>query len=156
MKHLALFCSLCAFPFFTPTYAQDADPLAPIKAQVKDHNAPFTLIVEFKVKPDQAKAFKKLIRQAVTNTRKEPGNAVYSTHADTKDENTIVFTEVWRSMEALQSHVGQEYTKALLGSAKDMCEAEPTIRVLLPLTPDQKAKPKTEPKTEIKPAEPSK
>ncbi len=118
----------------SPVVAQDADPLADIRSQLKNPDAPFSMIVEFKVKADMAKEFKALVREAVKNTRKEEGNATYQVHADAKDPNTLVFVEIWRSMKALEDHVKQDYTAKLLGAAATHCEGKPSIRILTPAT----------------------
>lgn len=143
MKRLSQLFVLAALAI-APTlgFAQDVDPLADIKKQIKDPAKPFTLIVEFKVKPDKAKDFKKMVREAVKNTRMEPGNAAYQVHADAGQENTLVFFEIWRSVEALEAHVKQEYTKTLLGSAETHCDGKPNIRVLTPFAPAGPGKPK--------------
>jgi quinol monooxygenase YgiN len=142
---------LCAALILSPTISRaQEDPLADVKKQLVDQTKPFTFIVEFKAKAESKKEFMKLAREAVKNTRKEPGNHAYSVHGDAKDPNTIVFFEIWASMEALESHVKQEYTKALLGSVETLCEGKPNIRVLLPL-----AAPLGKPKAPEAPATPA-
>ncbi len=132
-------------------YAEDSkDPLADIKSQLKDPAKPFTLIVEFSIKPEHVKEWRKLVQDSVKQTKQEPGCVTYTCHQDAKDPNKFVFVEVWRSMAAIEFHVQQEYVKSLLGKAGELGSAPPNIRVLTPWVP---APPK--PKDEGAPAKPT-
>lgn len=136
MKTLSLLTAAACL-LLGSAFAQDEkkDPIADIRAQVKDPTKPFTLLVEFNLKPGQAKEFRKLVHESVKNTRKEAGNAAYSCHQDAGDPNKFVFFEIWRSIAGLEEHIKQDYVKALLGGAEAMSAQPPVIKVLTPWVP---------------------
>ncbi|MGI8604576.1 MAG: putative quinol monooxygenase [Verrucomicrobiales bacterium] len=127
--------SLVAMALTTAAYAQTADPLAELRAQVKNPDSMFTVIVEFRLKPGSDKEFRKAAQEGVRNTRKEPGNAAYEVHQDAKDPSTFVFFEKWRSMKALEEHIATPYTKNLMAKAAELSASPMTIRVLTPFVP---------------------
>ena len=129
---LPAFLLLLAFTALAP--AQTEDPLAPIKSAVKNHTKPFTLIVEFKLKPGALKTVRPIIQEGVKNTRKEPGCGGYETHLEAATD-TVVFVEKWRSMAALEEHVAKDYTKTLLGAMQEHGAEPMKARVLTPLIP---------------------
>jgi quinol monooxygenase YgiN len=149
MKHifsLLVACSLMS----TGVLSQEAkDPIAELKSQLKDPTKPFTTLVEFSIKPESIKEWRKLVQESVKNSRQEPGCITYTSHQDVKDAGKFVFVEVWRDVAALEFHVQQPYVKALLGKAGEISSAPPVIRVLTPWVP---APPKPKDKTEVKPA----
>jgi quinol monooxygenase YgiN len=115
--------------------AQEADPIADIRAQLKNPDAMFTLLVEMHIKPGSEKQFRKLAQEAVRNTRQEPGNAAYEVHQDAKNPGKFVFFEKWRGISALTDHVAKDYTKALLSGVSELAESPMTIRLLTPFVP---------------------
>jgi quinol monooxygenase YgiN len=115
--------------------ASAQDPIADIRAQLKDSDSMFTLIVEMHLKPGSEQQFRKLAQEAVRATRKEPGNAAYEVHQDAKDPGTFVFFEKWRSISAVVEHVAKDYTKTLLDGAADLSSSPMSIRVLTPFVP---------------------
>ncbi len=131
MKYLSFLAFLA---LVAPATAQTEDPLAPIKAAVKDASKPFTLIVEFKLKPGSLKAVRPSVMAAVKATRQEPGNAAYESHLEASSD-TVVFFEKWRSIAALEEHVGKDYTKALLDKLKEVAAEPMKARVLTPFFP---------------------
>ncbi|MBP7949264.1 MAG: antibiotic biosynthesis monooxygenase [Verrucomicrobiales bacterium] len=136
ISRIACTAILAAFAMGTsPAQEGKKDPAADIKAQLKDPSKPFTVLVEFHVKPGTEKEFRKAVQNSVRNTRKEPGNAAYSCHQDVKDPTRFVFFEIWRSIPALEEHLGKDYVKTLLGKAEELSAEPPTIRVLTPWVP---------------------
>ena len=131
MKYLAIL-SFLAYAAAAP--AQTEDPLAPIRSAVKDATKPFTLIVEFKLKPGSLKEVRPIVTAAVKSTRQEPGNAAYETHLDASSD-TLVFFEKWRSIAALEEHVAKDYTKTLLDRMKELAAEPMKLRVLTPFFP---------------------
>ena len=154
MKTHHLFTALLALTMgFAVAQNEKKDPIADIRAQVKDPAKAFTLIVEFHVKPGTEKEFRKAVQESVKNTRKEEGNAAYSCHQDQSDSTKFVFFEIWRSIPALEEHVKQDYVKALLGKAEELAASPPVIRVLKPAVPGApKPKGGQAPAGEAKPA----
>jgi quinol monooxygenase YgiN len=112
-----------------------ADPLAPIKSQLKDPEKPFSLLVEFTLKPASVKEFRALARESVKLTRQEEGNLGYEVHQDIGDAKKLIFWEKWASLAALEKHITFDYVKSLLGRAEELCEGKPVIRVLTPSIP---------------------
>jgi quinol monooxygenase YgiN len=137
-----LMFSVLAAGGLAPAHAQDSDPLAGFRAQLKNPDSMFTLIVEFHVKPGTEAAFREAAGPAVQATRREAGNAAYEVHQDVKEPTRFVFFEKWRSLKALEAHVAQEHTKTLLARLGEISESPMTIRLLMPSVPG----PTTEPK----------
>ena len=143
LTQLALIAAL-SFGIISSTVAQyTKDPIADIKSQLKDPTKPFTTLVEFTIKPQAIKEWRKLVQESVKNTKKEPGSITYTSHQYAKDPGKFVFVEVWRSFAALEEHVKQDYVKTLLTKAGELSAAPPSIRVLTPWVPTP-PKPKTD------------
>lgn len=135
MRTVTLLSVLAATAGFACAQQEKKDPIADIKAQVKDPAKPFSMIVEFHIKPGTEKEFRKVVQDSVKNTKQEPGNAAYACHQDAKDPTRFVFVELWRSVAALEAHIQQPYVKALLGKAEEVAAEPPAIRVLTPWVP---------------------
>lgn len=154
------FIAALSFGILSSSLAQDTkDPIADIKSQLKDPAKPFTTLVEFTIKPEAIKEWRKLVQESVKNTKKEAGSITYTSHQDAKDPGKFVFVEVWRSFAALEEHVKQDYVKTLLTKAGELSAAPPSIRVLTPWIPAP-PKPKADasapaPAAETKPAAPA-
>jgi quinol monooxygenase YgiN len=126
---------LASFALATIALGQSADPLAPIRAALKDPAKPFTLIVEFKLRPGAAAEARDVVESAVAATRKEPGNAAYACHHDPAEPDTLVFLETWNGLAALESHVAADYTRALLEKLGSLAAEPMKLRVLAPFVP---------------------
>lgn len=116
--------------------AQNDDPLARIKGALKDPAKPFSLVVEFTLKPDSAAAVKSLLATAVQKTREEAGNLAYTCHQDAQNPDTLVFFELWTSIKALESHVTEPHTKALVEKLTELSTEPMKVRVLHPFVPE--------------------
>jgi quinol monooxygenase YgiN len=115
--------------------AQNDDPLARIKGALKDPAKPFSMAVEFTLKPGSAAAVKSLIATAVQKTREEAGNLAYTCHQDAQNPDTLVFFELWASMKALEFHVTEPYTKAMIEKLTELSTEPMKVRVLYPFVP---------------------
>lgn len=91
-----------------------ADPLASIRAQLKDPSKPFTLVVRFALKPGSFERFRPIYAAAVAGTAGEPGAVQYDFHQSPSNPNQFVLLEQWRSLADLESHFVQPYTAAAL------------------------------------------
>jgi quinol monooxygenase YgiN len=77
-------------------------------------NGEVVLIVNFEVKPGAEADFEKAFHRSVTCSRLEPGNVIFNVHKVFGAQRTYIQYEIWRSEDALKSHFGRPYTKALL------------------------------------------
>lgn len=109
------------------------DPLAAMKAKVKDPDKPFTVVVKLQVKPDAADKLITACKPAIEATRKEAGNLRYELNRDSEDPNTFVMLEQWKNWAAMEAHLKQGYTTAVLKAAGDLAAAPPDIKVLVPV-----------------------
>jgi quinol monooxygenase YgiN len=71
------------------------------------------LVVNFEVKPGAEAEFEQIFRRSVTCSRLELGNITFNVHRVLGSERSYVLYEIWRSEDALNSHLARPYTKAL-------------------------------------------
>jgi glyoxylase-like metal-dependent hydrolase (beta-lactamase superfamily II)/quinol monooxygenase YgiN len=111
-----------------------------IRSKLKDPKAPFTLLVEFEIKPGTLDALLPAIIAAVKGTSGEEGVVQYEFHQSLDSANEMVLIEQWRSFADLEAHFKADYTKAALAElaevvtpAKEADETNPEISVYQPL-----------------------
>jgi quinol monooxygenase YgiN len=108
-------------------------------------NGEVVLVVTFKVKPGAEADFEKAFHRSVTCSRLEPGNVIFNVHKVFGAQRTYVQYEIWRSEDALKSHFGRPYTKALLAMF-DRDLAVPlarSVNFVVDLDPQPRAAPAT-------------
>jgi quinol monooxygenase YgiN len=104
-----LLAAVLSSGIFIPAAAAVAQPV--IKP---GPNGEVVLVVTFKVKPGAEADFEKAFHRSVTCSRLEPGNVTFNIHKVFGAQRTYVQYEIWRSEDALKSHFGRPFTKALL------------------------------------------
>jgi quinol monooxygenase YgiN len=109
------------------------DPIiAFAKTRLKDPKKPFTLVVIVKVKEGSQEKFEEAFAKALTATRKEKGCLTYDLNHDTKDAQSYVVYERWKSLADLEAHLKTEHIVALLKLLPELTEGQPELRILLP------------------------
>ena len=106
----------CVFLAFVAPSQADGGELHPISATVKqtltenggNTARPFTLIVN--IKSDSPQGIVKEYRGAAAKTKTEEGNIRYDLHRSAADKTEFVLVEQWKSLDALDSHLHQDYT----------------------------------------------
>lgn len=86
-------------------------------------------IATFPIKPDKKSAFQSRLMHAVEASRKEDGVHLYLPSWSPEEENLMVLIEEYKSQEALDSHLEQEHTKALLAELNDYLAGTAEVRV---------------------------
>lgn len=116
---------------------------APAQAQVVTKathpNGEVAFVVDFEVKPGFEAEFERLSQRSAHCARLDPGNAVFEVHKVIGAERAYAYHIVWRSPEALQSHLQRPYTKELVAMfgralARPLSESIRYIRDLAPPT----------------------
>jgi len=109
-----------------PGHGQDAEnPLMRfIGSKVKDPRAPLALVIKFKVKAGQERAFEEALAPCVRGTRQEPGSVAYHLNRDSDQPSTYVLYERWRDMAALTQHAKQPYFLALAKTLDGVVESQ--------------------------------
>ena len=101
-----------------------------IKSKVKDEKKPFAILVTFKVKVGNEKKFEEAFAPCLVATRKEPGCVAYYLNRDTEQTSNYVMYEQFKGIPALEAHMKEKHTRALLDTVLPMCEGDPQIKVL--------------------------
>ncbi len=127
---------LTAMSLATPAHAQ-------VKAKPTNANGEVAFVVDFEVKPGSDEEFETYSKRSAVCARLDPGNVTFQVHKVVGAERRYLYYVVWRSPEALQSHLERPYTKALLGMferslAKPLSES---IRYLGDLSPSARPAP---------------
>jgi quinol monooxygenase YgiN len=129
-------CSLAgvlAIAAAAPAADDKPNPIvASVKANLKDPDKPFTMLVRIKVKEGSEEKFEKAFARARVQTRKEKGNRAYDLARDTKMPTQYVVYERWANIEALDEHIKSKYITALLAELGDLTAGPPELTVLLP------------------------
>lgn len=90
----------------------------------------FTLVVEFTIKPESVAKMEKLMREAYTQTNKEPGCKLYDYHRNPEVPGKYVFLERFDGVAGLEAHLAAQYTKDLLAGFGTESSEPPKITVL--------------------------
>jgi len=72
--------------------------------------------VSFEFNDGSFERVKEDIKNAVENTRSEPGSRVYDWAIDVMNPNRAIIFEVWENQEALDNHFTHSYMDTLVGS----------------------------------------
>jgi quinol monooxygenase YgiN len=84
------------------------------------------------VKEGSAAKFEEAFAKGAKETRTEKGCITYDLNRDSEDAARYVVYERWKNVEALESHLKSDHTKALLKALPDLVEGAPEPRVLIP------------------------
>jgi quinol monooxygenase YgiN len=115
------------------TRAADENPIVTlVKSKVKDRAGPVGMIITFKVKEGQEKAFAEAFGPCLAATRKEPGCIAYYLSHDLDDPRVFVMFERFKSVAALEEHGKHKYVADLLGKIGPMIEGDPSVKVYVP------------------------
>ncbi len=116
-----------------------AGPLDSVRAQVRNPDRPFTLLVTLTLKPgaEVDSKFIELATAVAKGTRAEPGNIAYAFNRDAKDPRHIVLYEEWRSLHDLELHFETEHLKKFLAASGELTEPSPSVAVYLPVSNSQ-------------------
>ena len=108
------------------TGGDKANPILELaKEKVADPKKPFTMVVLLTVKNDQGKLLEEAFRPAIKASRKEAGCLAYELNRDPADANRYFVYERWKSISALEYHMGTEHFKTLLSKASDVLAKAP-------------------------------
>lgn len=81
-------------------------------------NQQIVMLVTFKVKPEMHNVFKQSLLDDITQACQESGYISMNLFATKDDPNTLFLLERWQNQLALDSHLAQPYTKAVLELAE--------------------------------------
>ena len=105
-----------------------------VKAAVPDPAKPFILGVILKAKDGEEAKVEAAFAKAVTAFRAEKGCAVYEFSRAADSPTTYVVYERWQDTPSLENHVKGEAFRALVTDLDGILQAEPDIKVLVPLS----------------------
>jgi len=110
--------------------AADENPIVTlVKSKVKEPTRPFAMVIGFKVKAGQEKAFMDAFSPAVAATRKEPGCIAYTLHRDGENPEQFVMYEQFKNIDALNAHAKEKYVETLLGTIVPLLDGAPKVSV---------------------------
>lgn len=73
-----------------------------------------TMLVIFKVKPEKSVIFKQALLDDLNNAHQESGYISMNLFQAKSDPNILFLLEQWQNQSALDNHLAQPYTKAVL------------------------------------------
>jgi quinol monooxygenase YgiN len=79
--------------------------------------APYCVIAKHRAAPGQRDALVTRMLQDIDATRAEIGCLQFHIHRDRSDPDLIVIYEIWRSIDALKSHFGEDYVRKFVADA---------------------------------------
>ena len=82
------------------------------------------MLIEAKIQPQRRAEVIEAARQSVPLVRAEPGVEAFYLTARQDDPNTLVFYEIYRTREAQDSHLQQDFTKKFLATLKSAQAAD--------------------------------
>ena len=80
------------------------------------------LTVVVKAKPEHQQEIKTLLYGLPELSKKEEASIEYDVHQSIDDENTFILNEKWESLDGLDLHNEQEYSKAFFASFEKLQE----------------------------------
>jgi quinol monooxygenase YgiN len=93
-------------------------PASERKEQSNMTNPKVIMLIEAKIQPQRRAELIDAARQYLPQVRAEPGVEAFYLTARQDDPNTLVFYEVYRSKEAQDFHLQQDFTKKFLATLK--------------------------------------
>jgi len=85
------------------------------------------LTVLLKSKPESIEAFKSLLLDLVSNSKKEAACLQYDLHQSDKEPTTFIFHETWEDQAGLDLHNQQSYLQTFFENAKLYLQEAPII-----------------------------
>ncbi|MFN0135479.1 MAG: putative quinol monooxygenase [Phycisphaerae bacterium] len=118
-----------------PAASQPASPLDALRAKLPDPSKPFTLVVEYKLKPgaDNYDAFRKLAKAAADGTRREPGFDAYEFHRGIDDPTQVLLFEKWKKFADLEKHFAEKHTGEFIEASKQYLAEPAKLRLMSPM-----------------------
>jgi quinol monooxygenase YgiN len=92
---------------------------------MSNENAGYVILVRFRAKAGQERAFAKEMRSAIPATRAEPGNRQYEFYGDQDDPLNFMLYEEFADEAALGAHRARPEVAAHLAAIKPMLDAAP-------------------------------
>ena len=83
---------------------------------------PIVQIAIAKVKPGTQEAFKTAVEKILKPTRAEAGNVSYHYIQSIQDPTEFIFVEVWKSNEAIDTHMSTPFLKAFFAEVGPLFE----------------------------------
>lgn len=87
----------------------------------------YVLLVRFRTKEGQQRAFVDAMRSAVVSTRKEPGNRQYEFYVDQDDPLNFVLYEEYADAAAFETHRVRPEITEFLAAIKPMLQSAPDV-----------------------------
>jgi quinol monooxygenase YgiN len=103
--------------------------LTAVKAQVKDPQKPFTMMVYILVRGEKAIDFETAFTPCIQATRLEEGCIAYDLNRSGVDPCRYLNYERWSSVAALDAHLQAPHTVKLLSTIASYLASEPQIDV---------------------------
>ena len=102
----------------------DGGIVARVTAAVGEKGAdkPFLLIVTMTAKEGKAKELIAAYRGAAAASKAEPGCTAYNLHRDQENPRELLLYERWKSVDALNMHLDQPYTRAFVAKIGELTD----------------------------------
>jgi quinol monooxygenase YgiN len=109
--------------------------LARINAIPGQANKPFSMIVRFKVKPDQVEAVLAAATKAVPASRAEKGCIAYDVQQSLDESTEFLVLETWRDAAALRFHSGTDHFSDFIKVIRAAAEGPPQMSLTKAVVP---------------------
>lgn len=110
--------------------AEDENPIVTlVRSKLKDPGQPFAMLVTFKVKAGQEKAFEEAFAPAIVATRKSAGCLAYDLNREVDDPSAYTVFEKYSTLKALEDHARSPHVVKLLGTIFPLLDGEPSVKV---------------------------
>ena len=80
-------------------------------------DTPYCVIAKHRAAPGQADALVARMLVDLEATRSETGCLQFHIHRDRSDPNLLIIYEIWRSIDALRTHFGEDYVQRFVADA---------------------------------------
>lgn len=102
--------------------------LSDLPAQPAADNGPYLVFVLLHARPELADALEVRLLRQVEPTRAEPGCREYHLGRDRRDPTRFYFYEAYDDLAAFQTHLDQDYNRALLTELPPYLAQDPDVR----------------------------
>lgn len=112
---------------------KDDSPIIQLLKKAGVGDKPFTMVVYVTVKPDGVKKFEEQAAKTAKASSAEKGCLQYEVHKSLDKPGSYVIFEKWKNLAAIESHLNEEHTKAVLAVVGEVGDGTPEIKVFAPL-----------------------
>jgi quinol monooxygenase YgiN len=119
---MAISATLCACGSQTQTEQQTTDAQQTQTLPQREYRNAVKIVAQFSVKPECIDQFAATAKELVLASQAEEGNISYTLNKCAEDPSTFTFIEVWKSLEAIETHNASEHFQKFVPLLGNMCD----------------------------------